>query len=91
MFRRLEPSLPEDPGRHYAELDTFDSMGFFINEHDQIRLIQNPSQKFIYKKTSDDRSNEVRRDAFNCKSPVLFLVSHRNSQELTFPISLHSQ
>jgi hypothetical protein len=70
MFRRLEPSLPQDPGKSYAALKSFEALGFFINEHDQIRQTKDPSQKFFYRITSDDRSNEVRRDAFNCKLPV---------------------
>jgi hypothetical protein len=77
MFRRLEPSLPEDPGKHYTALKTFEALGFFINDHDQIRSIDNPAQKFVYKKTNDNRTNEVRRDAFNCQLPVLFLPSRR--------------
>jgi hypothetical protein len=67
MFRRLPASLPDDPGRHFAKVTTFDELGYFINEHGQIRKKDNPTEQFVYRVNSDERFNEVRRTAFNCK------------------------
>jgi hypothetical protein len=71
MFRRLEKSLPLDPGKDFAEKKSFDDLGYFVNERGQIRLKNNPEQKYIYRVSNNERYNEVRRDAMNCKRSPL--------------------
>lgn len=61
MFRRLPHTLPADPA-FPADLE---SLGFFVNEKDQIRMIKNPTQKYQYQINKNDRVNQVYRQANN--------------------------
>lgn len=61
MFRRLPHTLPKDP--------TFPTdiklLGYFINEHDQVRQIKNPDQKYQFGVNRNDRFNDVYKEAMN--------------------------
>lgn len=62
MFRRLPQTLPPDP---LFPTDSLESLGYFVNEHDQIRQIKVPSNKFQYKINANDRVNQVYKWATN--------------------------
>jgi hypothetical protein len=64
MFRRLPASLPVDPV-FYSDLG---KLGYFINDDGQIRQIKRPDQPFLYKITTDERYNEMQREAINSES-----------------------
>ena len=80
MFRRLPDSLQEDPS---WEADLV-KLGYFINEHSQIRQIRKPTERFNFKITDNDRFNEVHKEAFHSKYPfdnVLgTFTKHRNAE-----------
>lgn len=63
MFRRLVDDLPGDPSWE-ADLT---KLGYFINEKSQIRQIRQPSERFNFKVTDNDRFNEVHKEAFHSK------------------------
>jgi hypothetical protein len=63
MFRRLSHTLPKDP---IIPTDLA-SLGYFINDRDQIRMIQNPEQKFQYLINKNDRVNDLYKEAMNSK------------------------
>ena len=42
-------------------------LGYFINEKSQIRQIRQPSERFNFKVTDNDRFNEVHKEAFHSK------------------------
>jgi hypothetical protein len=67
MFRRLPHTLPPDPV-FPADLE---KLGFFINEHDQIRMIKKPTQKYKYQINKNDRINELYKQANNGWLPAL--------------------
>jgi hypothetical protein len=86
MFRRLEKSLPLDPGKDFAGKKSFYDLGYFVNKHQQIRSKSNPEQRFIYRISNNERYNEVHRDAMNRTSRSFFQFL-----ELTMPPRLHSR
>ncbi|KAF7935042.1 uncharacterized protein EAE98_003087 [Botrytis deweyae] len=61
MFRRLPSGLPKDPKFE----PTLDGLGYFINEKDEIRSIENPKAYFKYFLTKNDRYNQLQREAMN--------------------------
>ncbi|KAI9642127.1 hypothetical protein NHQ30_008928 [Ciborinia camelliae] len=61
MFRRLPSGLPKDPKFE----PTLDGLGYFINEKDEIRSIENPKAYFKFFLTKNDRYNQVQREAMN--------------------------
>ncbi|POS86346.1 hypothetical protein EPUL_001414, partial [Erysiphe pulchra] len=61
MYRRLESGLPEDP-KFPADLK---ELGYFINEKDEVRNIENPKAYFQYFLTKNDRVNDLHREAMN--------------------------
>ncbi|KIX06176.1 uncharacterized protein Z518_04150 [Rhinocladiella mackenziei CBS 650.93] len=71
MFRRLPHTLPPDPS-FPPDLET---LGFFINEDDQIRMIKNPTQKYQYQINRNDRVNQVYKEANN--AAVRKIIRHR--------------
>lgn len=40
---------------------------YFINDDDQIRMIIDPEQRFLYKINANDRYNELQKEAMNSK------------------------
>lgn len=61
MFRRLSHTLPQEPVFPTA----LRQLGYFLNDHDQIRQIRNPEQKYQFKANVNDRVNEVYKDSMN--------------------------
>jgi hypothetical protein len=61
MFRRLSSGLPKDPS-FPADLK---ELGYFINDHNQIRMIEKPEEKFLYAINKNERVNEVHKEAMN--------------------------
>ncbi|KIW15293.1 hypothetical protein PV08_05338 [Exophiala spinifera] len=61
MFRRRPDTLPPDPVFE-PELK---KLGFFINEHDQIRMIKNREAKYSFSINKNDRVNYAYREASN--------------------------
>ncbi|KAH6630485.1 Arb2 domain-containing protein [Chaetomium sp. MPI-SDFR-AT-0129] len=61
MFRRRWSGLPADP----IFQPNFKELGYFINEIDEIRLIENPDYYFKYFISKNERWNERQRFAFN--------------------------
>lgn len=63
MFRRLPTHLPKDP--------TFPSdlkdLGYFVNDKDQVRMIKNPEEKFLYAIDKNERVNDMQKEAMNSK------------------------
>lgn len=63
MFRRLSNSLPPDP----TFPDDIEKLGYFINDHDQIRMITDPKSDFKYVISKNDRVNDNHKEAMNGK------------------------
>ncbi|SZF04343.1 unnamed protein product [Blumeria hordei] len=61
MFRRLQSGLPNDP----VFPSDLQKLGYFINEKDEIRNIQNPKQYFHFFLSKNERVNELQREALN--------------------------
>ena len=64
MFRRLPSSLPKD-STFPADLT---ALGYFINDDDQIRMIEKPDEKFLYTINRNERVNEMHKEAMNSKA-----------------------
>ncbi|KAK5457089.1 hypothetical protein LTS15_004870 [Exophiala xenobiotica] len=71
MFRRRPNTLPSDP----VFEPKLDKLGFFVNEHDQIRMIRNPEAKYTFKVNSNERVNYVYRQA--CNTAISKIVRDR--------------
>ncbi|CZR69870.1 uncharacterized protein PAC_19770 [Phialocephala subalpina] len=61
MFRRLASGLPKDP---FFPHD-LRGLGYFVNDEDEIRSIENPKAYFKFFLTKNDRHNCVQREAMN--------------------------
>ncbi|PMD32288.1 hypothetical protein L207DRAFT_640108 [Hyaloscypha variabilis F] len=61
MFRRLESGLPKDP----VFPTSLAGLGYFVNDKDEIRSIENPKAYFKFFLTRNDRHNCVQREAMN--------------------------
>ncbi|RYP11306.1 hypothetical protein DL764_000124 [Monosporascus ibericus] len=61
MFRRKWSSLPADP----AFPSDLKKLGYFINEDDEVRSIENPDYYFKYFLSRNERYNERQRFAMN--------------------------
>ncbi|ODH30339.1 hypothetical protein ACO22_03614 [Paracoccidioides brasiliensis] len=68
VFRR--DALPKDPV-FPADLK---QLGYFINERDQIKMITNPEEGFLYKINANDRYNVMQKEAMNSKPIYLPLL-----------------
>ena len=66
MFRRLPTSLPKDP-IFPADLK---ELGYFVNDDEQIRMIEKPDEKFLYAISSNERVNEMQKEAMNSRSSL---------------------
>ncbi|OJD09864.1 hypothetical protein ACJ73_10048 [Blastomyces percursus] len=61
MFVFRAEDLPRDPV-FPADLK---QLGYFINDHDQIKKISNPEEDFVFKINTNDRYNEMQKEAMN--------------------------
>ncbi|KAL2065931.1 hypothetical protein VTL71DRAFT_3601 [Oculimacula yallundae] len=61
MFRRLDSGLPKDP-IYPSDLK---GLGYFINDEDEIRSIENEKAYFKFFLTKNDRFNCVQRESMN--------------------------
>ncbi|OWO99706.1 hypothetical protein B2J93_9456 [Marssonina coronariae] len=61
MFRRLQSGLPKDP----VFPTTLQGLGYFINDDDEIRSIDNPKAYFKYFLTKNLRFNDLQRESMN--------------------------
>ncbi|KAH6677746.1 Arb2 domain-containing protein [Halenospora varia] len=61
MFRRLPSGLPPDP-TYPKDLK---GLGYFINDKDEIRNIENPKAYFKFFLTKNDRYNCIQRESMN--------------------------
>ncbi|KAI1947238.1 hypothetical protein LOZ12_000791 [Ophidiomyces ophidiicola] len=84
MFVFPKESLPKDPV-FPADLK---ELGYFINEDDQIRMIVDPEQKFLFRINTNDRYNEVQREAMNTciRDIVLARLQALGLQTLRLPV-----
>ncbi|KAJ6264157.1 hypothetical protein Dda_0299 [Drechslerella dactyloides] len=62
MFRRIKPLQHKEEVIFPIDLNR---LGYFLNEHDQIRQIKNPEKAFNYHAHKVDRVNERRREAID--------------------------
>ncbi len=72
MFRRLPSSLPKDPV-FPADLK---ELGYFVNDHDQIRMIRKPDEKFLFAIDKNHRVNEMQKEAMNSESASSIPIIH---------------
>ncbi|KFY10853.1 hypothetical protein V491_07444, partial [Pseudogymnoascus sp. VKM F-3775] len=61
MFRLLPHGLPKDP-KYPTNLQ---ELGYFINDEDEIRSIENPKYYFKYFINRNERYNERQRESMN--------------------------
>ncbi|KAJ5808490.1 hypothetical protein N7474_009759 [Penicillium riverlandense] len=61
MFVYRLCDLPADPV-FPADLE---KLGYFVTENDQIRMISNPEENFLYKINRNERWNELQKEAMN--------------------------
>ncbi|KKZ61543.1 hypothetical protein EMCG_03877 [[Emmonsia] crescens] len=61
MFVFRVQALPKDPV-FPADLK---QLGYFINDQDQIKMISNPEEDFLFKINVNDRYNEMQKEAMN--------------------------
>ncbi|KAF8860018.1 hypothetical protein BDZ45DRAFT_649433 [Acephala macrosclerotiorum] len=71
MFRRLASGLPKDPVFPHD----LKGLGYFVNEEDEIRSIENPKAYFKFFITRNNRHNCVQREAMN--DAIRNLISDR--------------
>jgi hypothetical protein len=84
MFRRLSSSLPNDPS-FPADLK---QLGYFINDDNQIRMIEKPEEKFLYAINKNERVNELHKEAMNSEALRDFTFTWTNQSYIN---SLHSK
>ncbi|KFY88572.1 hypothetical protein V500_06267, partial [Pseudogymnoascus sp. VKM F-4518 (FW-2643)] len=75
MFRLLPCGLPKDP-EYPTDLE---SLGYFVNDEDEIRSIENPKYYFKYFINRTERYNERQREAMN--TAIRTIVSSRLAAE----------
>ncbi|OJD15018.1 hypothetical protein AJ78_04703 [Emergomyces pasteurianus Ep9510] len=61
MFVLRAEALPKDP-IFPADLK---QLGYFVNDQDQIKMISNPEEDFLFKINANDRYNELQKEAMN--------------------------
>ncbi|KAK2734263.1 hypothetical protein FQN57_001724 [Myotisia sp. PD_48] len=61
MFVFRKDALPKDP----VFPANLKQLGYFVNENDQIRMIADPNERFLYKINANDRYNEMQKEAMN--------------------------
>ncbi|KAK2867998.1 hypothetical protein FQN49_003260 [Arthroderma sp. PD_2] len=84
MFVFQKESLPRDPV-FPADLK---QLGYFVNENDQIRMISDPEQRFLYRINANERYNELQKEAMNtCIRDIVISRLHDQGLEtLRLPI-----
>ncbi|KAK4125268.1 hypothetical protein N657DRAFT_633134 [Parathielavia appendiculata] len=88
MFRRRWSGLPADPV-FPADLK---ELGYFINDIDEIRSIENPDYYFKYFLTKNDRWNDRQRFAFNeaVAKEILTRLKARGFDTIPLPLGTPS-
>ncbi|KAF7893871.1 hypothetical protein EAF00_007385 [Botryotinia globosa] len=86
MFRRLPSGLPKDPKFE----PTLDGLGYFIDEKDEIRSIENPKAYFKYFLTKNDRYNQLQREAMNhaIRDIVMERLLNLGLQKILLPLNV---
>ncbi|WEW60537.1 hypothetical protein PRK78_006024 [Emydomyces testavorans] len=84
MFVFRKESLPKDP----VFPTDLKKLGYFINDNDQIRMISDPEQGFLYKINTNDRYNEMQKEAMNTciRDIVLSRLHSLGLETLRLPI-----
>ncbi|KAI5289507.1 hypothetical protein KEM52_000761 [Ascosphaera acerosa] len=84
MFVAPASVLPRD-FEFPADLE---KLGYFVNENDQIRSIEDPDQPFRYKVNTNERYNDVRKEALNAcvREIVLSRLRALGLQKLRLPV-----
>jgi hypothetical protein len=49
---------------------------YFVNDEDQIRMIADPQLRFLFKISSNDRYNEMQREAMDSKRPFFLFFKY---------------
>ncbi|APA15947.1 hypothetical protein SS1G_09155 [Sclerotinia sclerotiorum 1980 UF-70] len=86
MFRRLPSGLPKDPKFE----PTLEGLGYFINEKDEIRSIENPKAYFKFFLTKNDRYNQLHREAMNhaIRDIVMERLLNLGLQKVLLPLNV---
>ncbi|KAH7109072.1 Arb2 domain-containing protein [Dendryphion nanum] len=89
MFRLKEESLPPDA----SEPADLEKLGYFINDFGQIRMIDHPDQDYQFHWYSQERHNEVRREAMQVcqRNEVLHRLSNLGIEKLYLPQLTNTQ
>ncbi|EFW16625.1 hypothetical protein D8B26_001381 [Coccidioides posadasii str. Silveira] len=74
MFVFRKESLPGD----VVFPTDLKQLGYFINDNDQIRMIIDPEQKFLYRINANDRYNEMQKESMNACIREIVLSRLRN-------------
>ncbi|KAJ5888457.1 hypothetical protein N7495_008498 [Penicillium taxi] len=82
MFIFKDEDLPAD----FTFPKDLKSLGFFINENDQIRKIDNPDEGFTYRINHNDRYNQKHREAVNGCTRQIVLDRLHNLGLTEYPI-----
>ncbi|KAK8073784.1 hypothetical protein PG994_004683 [Apiospora phragmitis] len=88
MFRRLWSGLPKDP-EYPSDLK---ELGYFVNEKDEIRSIENPDNYFNFFLTKNARHNERQRYAMNaaCEKEVHSRLKALGLEMVLLPLGITS-
>ncbi|KAF2839005.1 hypothetical protein M501DRAFT_933372 [Patellaria atrata CBS 101060] len=83
MYRRHLSGLP----RNLVFPDTFEGLGYFVNAKSQIRQIKNPKEGYVFRICTDERTNELNREAFHIcvRAEVNKRLKEAGLQELYLP------
>ncbi|KAK8070955.1 hypothetical protein PG997_011158 [Apiospora hydei] len=89
MFRRLWSGLPKDP-EFTSDLK---ELGYFVNEKDEIRSIENPDNYFKFFLTRNPRHNERQRYAMNesCEKEVHTRLEALGLEKVLLPLGTASE
>ncbi|EZF10233.1 hypothetical protein H112_08443 [Trichophyton rubrum D6] len=84
MFVFQREDLPKDP----VFPANLKQLGYFINDKDEIRMISNPEEKFLYKINANERYNELQKEAMNTciRNIVLSRLHDQGLETLRLPL-----
>ncbi|EEQ30544.1 hypothetical protein McanCB56680_007104 [Microsporum canis] len=84
MFVFQKEALPKDP----VFPANLKQLGYFVNDDDQIRMISNPEEKFLYKINANERYNELQKEAMNTciRNIVLSRLHDQGLETLRLPV-----
>lgn len=71
MYRRTEASIPAD----FKFATDLKGMGYFLNDQDQIRMVEPPNQGFHYKASKNERFVQTQKEAMSGERYEIFIVS----------------